>query len=185
MKVVRDAIERKDEFGANPAEDEIEIIDFEALEPDAIDPDDEPAISNASPSSISDIVADLVKSLDNDSDMSLNIEREIAEIQSLSPEEPYRMMFEAVLADKTLTTHEQISELYRIISMRSEDREKSASIVKDVQDSKVKNFKACTEGHAQWILVAGVVILVGGAVCTPIGRNLLKSGAQFFLKRAA
>lgn len=134
---------------------------------------------------IADVVKVLAQSLDKDSEMALNIETEIGEILLLSPDEPFRKMMDEVLNDPKLTTHEKITEMQRIVSMRSEDREKYSTVVKDVQSSKAKSFRFCLGTFGEWFVLCGVVVVVGGLACTPGGREILKLGAQYIVKRAA
>lgn len=79
----------------------------------------------------------------------------------------------------------QVPQIQRIVNLRTEDRKNSASVIKDLQHEKAKNFKICTEGHGQWILFGGLVLLFGGAAFTPAGRQFLKAGSQYIMKLAA
>lgn len=212
MKDVRDVFVREndtdnvwqDELNTVPetdselvSEDEIDILpkrEETAMEEQAgmdqgaddHDADDHDAVDDGIVrGNISDIVKNITKSIDKDSEMALNVEKEIQEILSLSPDEPFRKMMDEVLGDPKLSTHEKITEMQRVVTMRSEDREKSATVVQEVQSSKTKSFRGFLGAFGEWIFLGGIVIVCGGLACTPGGREVLKLGAQYMVKRVA
>lgn len=131
------------------------------------------------------ITETLAKSFDHNADSVLDVSKEAAAIKSLSPDDPYRQMIQAVYQDEKLTLPEKTDQVLRILRQRMEDQKSVAEIVERIQTKKADNFEKVSRGHSQWASIVFGGALIVFFTLTPGGRNLAKRGIQFMAKGLA
>ena len=131
------------------------------------------------------IAETLAKSFDHNADAVLDVSKEVAAVKTLSPDDPYRQMIQAVYQDEEHTLPEKTDQVLRILRQRMEDQKSVAEIVERIQTKKADNFEKVSRGHSQWASIVFGGALIVFFTLTPGGRNLAKRGIQFMAKGLA
>lgn len=121
----------------------------------------------------------MTESLDTNVREALDVRSEVEKLILLAPDNEYRILIDAIMADDTLTSSQKVDEAKRVLEQRTSDRAKNADTMIKMQNAKTENFVKTAKGHGEWLKGAATVALIVTALFTPAGRKLLSKASGF------